>query len=144
MTRRRACAMQRIEVAGQRQQTRIKRGALLLLLGIGREVEHGELDRDFFLRAVGGLEEIEVRIGDFDLPWAAAILALRGAGNRREPGQRVEDGRFSGASRADDSGFHYEELITKRGGHLRGAREMKRHAPSALNSTTGITRVVCF
>jgi hypothetical protein len=56
----------------------------------------------------------------------------------------VEDGRFSGASRADDSSFHYAELITKRRRHLRGAREIKRHSPFALNSTTGITRVVCF
>jgi hypothetical protein len=34
----------------------------------------------------------------------------------------VEDGRFSGASRADDSSFHCDELITKRQLHLRGSR----------------------
>ena len=102
---------QRVHVAHQRQQARVERSALLLLFGIWREVEDGELDRNFFLRAVGRFKKIETRIRDLDLSRARAIAALGRARNRRESCQRVKYGRFSGAARADDASLQFPTSI---------------------------------
>ena len=63
---------QRLEVANHRQQTGVERGALFLFLGIGREIEHGQLDRDFLLRSVSRFEKVEALVGDLDLAEAPA------------------------------------------------------------------------
>ena len=76
---------QRVHVAHQRQQTRIERGALFLLLGIWREVEDGQLDRNFFLRAVRRFKKIEPRICHLDLSRTRAIAALGRAGIGASP-----------------------------------------------------------
>ena len=81
---------QRVHVAHQRQQARVERRALLLLFRIWREVEDGQLDRNFLLRAIGLFKQIEPGIGDLDLSGARAIAALGRAGNRRESCQRVK------------------------------------------------------
>ena len=83
----------------------IERGALLLLLGVGREIEHGELDLDPLLGAVGALEKIQPLIGDLDLAGAGAITPLALPGQRGKSGERVEDGRFAHAACADNSGL---------------------------------------
>src|SRR5207253_3399647 len=94
---------QRVEVADEREQARIERGALLLLLGVGREIEHGELDLDPLLGAVSALEKIQALISDLDLAGAGAVASLTLAGQRSRPGERVEDGRFAHAACADNS-----------------------------------------
>ena len=81
---------QRVHVAHQRQQAWVERGALLLLFRIRREVEDGELDRNFLLRAVRLFKQIEARICDLDLSGARAIAALGRARNRRESCQCVK------------------------------------------------------
>ncbi len=50
--------------------------------------------------------------------------------------QRI-DIRFSEVSKNQATGMQLRHALLS-------MREMKRHAPFALNSTTGITRVVCF
>ena len=77
---------QRVEVPDKRQQARIERGALLLLLGVGREIEHGELDLDPLFGAVGALEKIQPLIGDLDLARAGAVTPLALPGQRSKPG----------------------------------------------------------
>ena len=81
---------QRVHVAHQRQQARVERRALLLLFRIWREVEDGQLDRNFLLRAVRLFKQIEPGIGDLDLSGSSAIAALGRAGNRRESCQGVK------------------------------------------------------
>ena len=96
---------QRVEVADKREQARVERGALLLLLGVGGEIKHGELDFDPLLGAVGALEEIQPLIGDFNLARTGAIAPLALPGQWSKSGKRVEDGRFAHAACADNSGL---------------------------------------
>ncbi len=96
---------ERVKVADQRQQARVERGALLLLLWIGRKIEYGKLDLDPFFRAVGALEEVQPLVGNLDLARTRAIAAFGLAGKRGNPGEGVKHGRFADAARADYPGL---------------------------------------
>src|SRR5208283_1027818 len=86
--------------------TRIERGAFLLLLGIRRKIEHGELNFDPLLRTIGCLEKVETRIRHLDLPGTSAITGVSLPGHRGQPRQRMEHDRFAHATRAYNTCLH--------------------------------------
>src|SRR6185437_11451727 len=92
-----------VEVADQRQQTGIERGAFLLLLRVGCKIDDGQLDFNFLFRPVSCFEKIEPRIGNLELSEAAAIARVARGRDRREAGQGVEHRCFAGAARANNS-----------------------------------------
>ena len=89
-----------------------------------REIINRQLDRNLLLRAIGGFEKIEARIGDFYLARPGAILRVTLAADRREAGKRVKHRGFARAARADDSAFQFELLQTLKLGIWRTAVEV--------------------